>query len=147
METSPVRSPDCRSFGSVGVGWRSLGPAYWMWAAFIIAFVLAAGVLIIFGVGERGTAIALRATARWSFLLFWFAYVGGSIAWLCGPRFDGLARRGRDLGLAYASAQLVHVGLVLWIIHIHRTKRRHGVLLDRDILYLSPCAFLLAAAS
>ncbi|MGB7097488.1 MAG: hypothetical protein WBD95_01800 [Xanthobacteraceae bacterium] len=118
METSPVRSPECRSFGSVAAGWRLLAPAYWMWAAFIIAFVLAVGVLIIFGVGERGTAIALRATARWSFLLFWFAYVGGSIAWLCGPRFDGLARRGRELGLAYASAQLVHVGLVLWIIHI-----------------------------
>jgi hypothetical protein len=118
METSPARSAEHRSFGSVGVGWRSLAPAYWMWAAFVIAFALAAGVLIIFGVGERGTAIALRATARWSFLLFWFAYVGGSIAWLCGPRFDALARRGRELGLAYASAQLVHVGLVLWIIHI-----------------------------
>ena len=30
----------------------------------------------------------------------------------------GLARHGRELGLAYASAQLVHVGLILWIIHI-----------------------------
>ncbi len=117
-ETNPVHSPERRSFGSVVVGWGSLAPAYWMWAAFIVAFVLAAGVLIILGVGERGTAIALRATARWSFLLFWLAYVGGSIAWLCGPRFDGLARRGREFGLAYASAQLIHVGLVLWIIHI-----------------------------
>ena len=115
---NPVHSPECRSFGSVVVVWGWLCSVYWMWAAFIVAFVLAAGVLIIFGVGERGTAIALRATARWSFLLFWLAYVGGSIAWLCGPRFDGLARRGREFGLAYASAQLIHVGLVLWIIHI-----------------------------
>ena len=86
-----------------------------MAAAFLIALALA---VIIFGVGERGTAIALRATARWSFLLFWFAYAGGAMAWLCRPRLDGLARHGRDLGLAFASAQLVHVGLVLWIIHI-----------------------------
>ena len=40
------------------------------------------------------------------------------MAWLCRPRLDGLARHGRELGLAFASAQLVHVGLVLWIIHI-----------------------------
>ena len=42
----------------------------------------------------------------------------GAIAWLCRPRLAGLARHGRELGLAFASAQLVHVGLVLWIIHI-----------------------------
>lgn len=51
------------------------------------------------------------------FLLFWPAYAGGAIAWLW-PRLNGLARYGRELGLAYASAQLIHVGLVLWIIHV-----------------------------
>jgi hypothetical protein len=34
------------------------------------------------------------------------------------PRLDGLARRGRELGLAFASAQLIHVALVLWLCHI-----------------------------
>ena len=34
---------------------------------------LAVVVLVIFGIGERGTAIALWATARWSLLLFWLA--------------------------------------------------------------------------
>jgi hypothetical protein len=88
-----------------------------MSAAFVIALALAAIFLIIFGAGERGTAIALRATARWSFLLFWSAYAGGAIAWLW-PRFNVLARHGRELGLSYASAQLIHVGLVFWIIHV-----------------------------
>ena len=37
------------------------------------------------------------------------------MAWLCGRRLGGLASRGRELGLAFASAQLVHVGLVLWL--------------------------------
>jgi hypothetical protein len=86
-------------------------------AAFLIALAMATIVLVIFGFGERGATIALRATARWSFLLFWLAYAGGSIAWLW-PRLSGLGRYGRDLGLAYASAQLIHVGLVLWLIHV-----------------------------
>jgi hypothetical protein len=29
-----------------------------------------------------------------------------------------LARRGRELGLGFASAQLIHVGFVLWLYHI-----------------------------
>jgi len=115
---SSAHAPESRGFGFRGINRRPITAVSWMCAAFLIAFALAVVVLIIFGVGERGTAIALRATARWSFLLFWLAYAGGAIAWLFGPRLDGLARHGRKLGLAFASAQLVHVGLVLWIIHI-----------------------------
>lgn len=89
-----------------------------MAAAFLVALVMAVVMLVIFGVGERGTAIALRATARWSFLLFWLAYVGGALRSLFGPRFQGLAQHGRDLGLAFASAQVVHVGLVLWLVYV-----------------------------
>jgi hypothetical protein len=106
-----------RGFGFRWISRRPITPTSWMWAAFLVALALAVTVLVIFGVGERGTAIALRATARWSFLLFWPAYAGGAIAWLW-PRLNGMARHGRELGLAYASAQLIHVGLVLWIIHI-----------------------------
>ena len=95
-----------------------------MAAGFVVALVLAAIVLAIFDAGERGTTIALRLTARWSFLLFWLAYAGNAMANLFGPRFGGLARRGRDLGLAFASAQLVHVGLVLWIFYL--APRQNG---------------------
>ena len=108
---------ESRSFGFRWISRRPITPASLMWAAFLIALALATTLLVIFGVEERGTAIALRATARWSFLLFWPAYAGGAIAWLW-PRLSGMARYGRELGLAYASAQLIHVGLVLWIIHI-----------------------------
>jgi hypothetical protein len=79
---------------------------------------LAIIVLAIFGAGERGTELALRTTARWSFLLFWPTYAGSAMALVFGQRFDGLARRGRELGLAFASAQLVHVGLVLWLYYM-----------------------------
>jgi hypothetical protein len=89
-----------------------------MAAAFLIAFVLAVVILAIFGGGDRGTHIALRATARWSFLLFWLAYAGGAMAKLFGPRFNALAQQGRAMGLAYASAQLVHVALIFWLFHL-----------------------------
>jgi hypothetical protein len=89
-----------------------------MGSVFAVAIALAAVLLGILGAGDRGTVVALRVTARWSFLLFWLAYAGGSIAKLCGLQLGGLAQRGRELGLAFASAQLVHVGLVLWLFHI-----------------------------
>jgi hypothetical protein len=62
--------------------------------------------------------MALRLTARWSFLLFWVAYSGGAMTALFGPALAPLARRGREFGLAYAAAQLVHVGLVVWLFQI-----------------------------
>jgi hypothetical protein len=86
-----------------------------MVASFIIAFALAGIVLTLFGAQERGTVLALRVTARWSFVLFWLAYAGGAMARLFGPRLDRLSRRGRELGLAFASAQLIHLALVLWL--------------------------------
>ena len=86
-----------------------------MGAAFCAALCLAVVLLAAFGPGERGTGIALRVTGRLSFLLFWPAYAGGAMAALAGPRFGMLARHGRDFGLAFASAQLPHLGLVVWI--------------------------------
>jgi hypothetical protein len=115
---SSAHAPGSRGLGFRGISRQPITVVSWMCAAFLIAFAMAAVALVTFGVGERGTAIALRATARWSFLLFWLAYAGAAMARLCRPRLDALARRGRELGLAFASAQLVHVGLVLWIIHI-----------------------------
>jgi hypothetical protein len=119
MRTSiSAHAPERRGFGVGGIGWWPITASTSMGAAFVIAFALAAIVLALFGAGNRGTVLALQVTARWSFLLFWLAYVGGAMASLCGPRLDGLARRGRELGLAFASAQLVHVGLVLWLFHV-----------------------------
>jgi hypothetical protein len=60
-------------------------------------------------------SLALRSTARWSFLLFWLASAGGALATLYGSKFSNLAARARDLGLAFASAHLVHLGLVAWL--------------------------------
>jgi hypothetical protein len=58
----------------------------------------------------------LRATARWSFALFWLASCGGALATLFGSRFQALAQRGRDFGLSFASAHLAHLALVAWVL-------------------------------
>jgi hypothetical protein len=89
-----------------------------MGMAFGIALGLATAVLTINGTDEMSLRQALRLTAHLSFLLFWVAYAGGAMAVLFGPAFEPLARRGREFGLAYAAAQLIHVGLVAWLIQI-----------------------------
>ena len=124
------------------MGWWST-TASSMGAAFLIAFALAVTVFAIFGAGNRGTVLALQLTARWSFLLFWLAYAGGAIARLWGPRLSGLARRRREVGLAFASAQVVHVGLVLWFIHIATGPSGAMVFFWVGIL----CTYLLALFS
>jgi len=82
-----------------------------MTASFAVALAI---VLIVREVATPGEklGVALHATARWSFLLFWLAYAGGALATLFGSKFQALAHRGRDFGLSFASAHLVHLGLV-----------------------------------
>ena len=90
-------------------------PARWIAASFGLALALAAAVLTLAGTDANSTRLALRLTARWSFLLFWTAYTAGAIATLFGPAWTTLARRGPEFGLAFAAAHLVHIGLVLWL--------------------------------
>lgn len=90
----------------------------WVCVALGVAVVLAAIALSIFGVAEKGSSLALRVTARWSFLLFWLAYVGRPLEQLFGSLFRALARRRRELGLAFASSMIVHVCLVIWLFYI-----------------------------
>ena len=89
-----------------------------MASAFCAALSLAVMTITLLGAGERGTDDALLLTARLSFMLFWLAYSGGAIAALFGPGFRVFKERARDFGLAFASAHLVHVGLVLWLCKI-----------------------------
>lgn len=91
------------------------GAALWMGSAFATALGLTAVVLAVLGADHRGIAIALQVTARLSFLLFWPAYAGSAMVALFGPMFQPLKRYGRELGLAFASALFVHLGLVAWL--------------------------------
>jgi len=86
-----------------------------MGASFVAALAIVLMIYLGAGHGEK-LGLALRATARWSFLWFWLASVGSALATLFGSSFRALARRGRDFGLAFASAHLVHLGLVAWLL-------------------------------
>lgn len=91
---------------------------FWTGMAFGVALGLAAAVLAIKGIQAKGIVRALQITARWSFLLFWLAYSAGAMCELFGPALAPFARHGRELGLAYAAAQLIHLGLVIWLFQI-----------------------------
>jgi hypothetical protein len=88
------------------------------------ALALTGLVFAALGPGERGTHVALQVTARLSFLLFWPAYAGGALTALFGPTFQPLKRSARVFGLAFASAHLVHLGLVGWLSYIGAAPSR-----------------------
>jgi len=90
----------------------------WMAGSFGAALLMAIAILTCLGANEHGTDDALQATARFSFLLFWAAYSGSALAALFGPRWRFFKTSGRSFGLAFASAHLVHFGLVLWLCQI-----------------------------
>jgi len=90
-------------------------PVLWMGMAFCVGLGIAAVVLTVNGSVAKGLVPALQMTARWAFLLFWLAYTVGAMAALFGPALAVLAKRGREFGLAYASAMTVHFGLVVWL--------------------------------
>jgi hypothetical protein len=117
------QSPALRGFAVGRIAVRPSGAAVWMVAALLVSFALAGVVLGHFGTSENGTALALRVTARWCFLLFWPAYAGGALAKVCGSRLGLLASHGRQFGLAFAAALLVHVGLVLWLLYVAPDQR------------------------
>jgi hypothetical protein len=80
-------------------------------------FASGAAVLAIKGINVKSIVMALQVIARWSFLFFWLAYAGKAMNTLFGPTFAPLAR-GREFGLAYASAMLSHVGLLVSLYEI-----------------------------
>jgi hypothetical protein len=103
-----------------------LGP--WIGTALAIALAATCLVFIFYGTSEKAVRLALEVTARWSFLLFWFAYAGHALAQLTG--WDRLAGRGREFGLSFAAAHLVHIGLVVWLsIMLGRIALSGGLLL------------------
>jgi len=85
----------------------------WMGMAAGVALATATIVLGLNGPDNKSVRLALELTARWSFLLFFMAYACNALASLLG--WMVLKGRAREFGLSFASAHLVHVGLVVWL--------------------------------
>lgn len=94
---------------------RSGSAIWWMGTAVGANLSLAAIIFAIRGFDARGTSLALAATARVAFLWFLLAHAGGPLTTLFGPAFLPLKMLGREIGLAFAAALLVHLGLVGWL--------------------------------
>lgn len=123
---------------------RQRSTALWITSAFCTAMALAAAVLAALGAGERGTHVALQATARLSFVLFWPAYSAAALVALFGASFQPLQRHVREFGLAFAAAHLVHLGLVGWLTYIGHAPPR-GSFIFFGIA--ATCTYLLALFS
>lgn len=123
---------------------RQRSTARWMIAAFVVALVMIIVIRLSFGPRER-IVTALQATARWSFAFFWLATVAGALRTLFGPKFEPLAHHVRDFGLAFASALLVHLALVVWMFLVSKPDltRQFLILFGIGIFW----TYLLAALS
>jgi hypothetical protein len=94
---------------------RSRSAGLWIGAALGANLLLSAIILVVRGADVHGTETALFFTGRVMFLWFLGAYTGGSLVTLFGEAFLPLKQRGREFGLAFAAALLVHLGLVSWL--------------------------------
>jgi len=88
----------------------------WIGVALGVALLATGLVLGLAGTSEKPTRLALEITARWSFLLFWLTYTGNALAQLTG--WEGIGGHGREFGLSFAAAHLVHIGLVVWLSYL-----------------------------
>ncbi len=86
--------------------WQRLTTREWMAGAFVIA----AAVFLMSRTLTSAPGADLRATARWSFVLFFLGSTGGAMARLFGSTFDRLAQRGRDLVHLAIVARLLYEG-------------------------------------
>ena len=87
----------------------------WVWiaASFGGAFALAIAAMPVGRlIGASGISLGLEVSARFAFLLFWLAYVGPALASLFGDAFLPLKSQRAELGLSFAAAMVVHLGLV-----------------------------------
>jgi hypothetical protein len=116
---------------------------WWMLCAFVPALLISCVTLMLAGIAAPGTSVALKITARWAYIFFWPAYAGGALSTIFGPRFSALARRGRELGLAFAAAMLPHAALVGWIFYESPTP---PMSLAKAVFFLVALAFALALA-
>src|SRR6185312_555476 len=117
---------------------------WWMGAGFAANLCLAAIILLARGTGVHGTETALAATARTSFFWFWAAYVGSALPTLFGPVFRPAKQHGREFGLAFAAAILVHLLLVGWLCWIGSAPGKDTFILFGTAAVLT---FLLAVFS
>jgi hypothetical protein len=88
----------------------------WVWvaAAVTASVVVAIAVIAVASDFDRGLRSAVSAVARVAFVPFWLSYTGGAFVALGFRSLAPARNNARELGLAFAAAIAIHVGLIGW---------------------------------
>jgi methionine sulfoxide reductase heme-binding subunit len=113
--------------------------------ALLVHAGLAAGLLLAIGTDADATELALRTTARMSFVWFMLAFVASPLEELRPGRLSAwLVRRRRALGVVFGVSMLVHVGFILRLFALH-APARPPMVTDADFFVGIPGLLLVAA--
>ena len=109
-----------------------------------LSFTVAAVLLLGGGDAREATRLALRTTARLSFVYFVLAFVASPLARLRpGPASRWLVRHRRAFGVAFGASMTVHVGCILRLYTLYAPDRPPMVT-DADFLIGVPGLILVA---
>lgn len=118
--------------------------ALWVVGAMLINVSLAIALLLVAGSDSDGTELALRATARISFVWFILAFVASPLDQLRPSRLSAwLVRRRRAIGVVFGLSMAIHVGFIsrLFVLHV---PERPPMVTDADFFIGIPGLVLVA---
>lgn len=120
------------------------GELRWIAGATVLGLSVAAAILVAGGADREATRLALRATARVSFVYFMLAFVAAPLARLYpAPWTRWLARYRRAFGVAFGATMTVHVGCLLRLYALY-APARPPMVTDADFLIGVPGLVLVA---
>ncbi len=103
-----------------------------------------AGTVLAVDAGSAGTRLALRLTARLSFVYFLLAFLASPLARLRpGAATRGLVRRRRAFGVAFGASMTIHVGCIVRLYALY-APARPPMVTDADFLVGVPGLVLVA---
>jgi DMSO/TMAO reductase YedYZ heme-binding membrane subunit len=112
--------------------------------AALVSLTVAGTVLMAGDFGREATRLALRLTARLSFVYFMLAFVASPLARLRpGTASRWLVRRRRAFGVAFGASMSIHVGCILRLYALY-TPERPPMVTDADFLIGVPGLVLVA---
>jgi DMSO/TMAO reductase YedYZ heme-binding membrane subunit len=110
------------------------GEVPWIVGATLVSLGIAVTILVAGEAGREATRLALRATARVSFVYFILAFVAAPLAALHpSPASAWLVRRRRAFGVAFGASMSVHVCCILRLYFLYAPERPPMVT-DADFL-------------
>ena len=93
---------------------RRSNSSVWIAAAVAVSVGVAVAEISVARDLDHGLPFAVAAVARVAFIPFWLSYTGGAWVALGIGRFAVVRDHARELGLAFAAAIAIHLGLIFW---------------------------------